>query len=84
MTPRHQNLMRLLSTGKPTTDKELTRELGWSLDAVHRALIRLAADGHVETVLVNGKAQYTVRKSKPETSVTRVVRLAPALHSIWN
>uniref|UniRef100_A0A6M3M7Q4 Uncharacterized protein n=1 Tax=viral metagenome TaxID=1070528 RepID=A0A6M3M7Q4_9ZZZZ len=62
MSPRHQTLMGLLIKGNPATAKELGRELGWGLSAIHLALIRLRDQEHVEIVLRDGVEHYTARK----------------------
>jgi predicted HTH transcriptional regulator len=58
MTPRHQKIMDLLSSGQPISPTELRRESGLSTTTLHRILIQLVDAGKAHVVLEDEKQCY--------------------------
>ena len=58
MTPREQQVMRLLSSGAPTCAKDLRRESGLSVNALQRVLMRLVQSGDIAEVASFGEVRY--------------------------
>lgn len=58
MMPREEKVMSLLSNGAPACAKDLRRDSGLSLNALHRVLMRLVRSGDVAEVASDGEARY--------------------------
>jgi len=76
MTPREQQVMRLLSSGAPTCAKDLRRESGLSVNALQRVLMRLVQSGDIAEVASFGEVRYVscVAAHRPK---------AHDLQSVW-
>lgn len=76
MMPREEKVMSLLSNGAPACAKDLRRDSGLSLNALHRVLMRLIRSGDVAEVPSGGEVRYISCwvSHRPKQ---------PDLHTIW-
>lgn len=76
MTPREQQVMCLLSNGAPACAKDLRRDSGLSVNALHRVLMRLVQSGDIAEIASCGQVRYV-------SCWVSHQQKAPDLQSVW-